>query len=151
MCSHNLTESIHFNHNLRVGFFFYNRTLKVRILYIKLKGREEVRGGGCTLQSAREEHFWGKKIYFYDTDVYESSNSFYGDSVWFAQKLCMRCHARTLLEMIDIVMNLSLPLSLCLIFTASFQNYLIITVQMVFFNLYMRHAVGLVFLTPSRT
>lgn len=46
MCSHNLTESIHFNHNLRVGFFFYNRTLKVRILYIKLKGREEVRGGG---------------------------------------------------------------------------------------------------------
>lgn len=150
MCSHNLTESIHFNHNLRVGFFFYNRTLKVRILYIKLKGREEVRGG-VYFAKCSGGTFQGKKIYFYDTDVYESSNSFYGDSVWFAQKLCMRCHARTLLEMIDIVMNLSLPLSLCLIFTASFQNYLIITVQMVFFNLYMRHAVGLVFLTPSRT
>lgn len=64
MCSHNLTESIHFNHNLRVGFFFYNRTLKVRILYIKLKGREEVRGGGCTLQSAREEHFRGRRFIF---------------------------------------------------------------------------------------
>lgn len=150
MCSHNLTESIHFNHNLRVGFFFYNRTLKVRILYIKLKGREEGKGG-VYFAKCSGGTFQGKKIYFYDTDVYESSNSFYGDSVWFAQKLCMRCHARTLLEMIDIVMNLSLPLSLCLIFTASFQNYLIITVQMVFFNLYMRHAVGLVFLTPSRT
>lgn len=45
MCSHNLTESIHFNHNLRVGFFFYNRTLKVRILYIKLKEHEEGKGG----------------------------------------------------------------------------------------------------------
>lgn len=149
MCSHNLTESIHFNHNLRVGFFFYNRTLKVRILYIKLKGHEE--GKGVYFAKCSGGTFQGKKIYFYDTDVYESSNSFYGDSVWFAQKLCMRCHARTLLEMIDIVMNLSLPLSLCLIFTASFQNDLIITVQMVFFNLYMRHAVGLVFLTPSRT
>lgn len=47
--------------------------------------------------------------------------------------------------MIDIVMNLSLPLPPYLIFTASFQNYLIITVHMVFFILYMRHAVGLVF------
>lgn len=133
-----------------MGFFFYNRTLKVRILYIKLKGREEGKGG-VYFAKCSGGTFQGKKIYFYDTDVYESSNSFYGDSVWFAQKLCMRCHARTLLEMIDIVMNLSLPLSLCLIFTASFQNYLIITVQMAFFNLYMRHAVGLVFLTTSRT
>lgn len=123
----------------------------MRILYIKLKGREEGKGGGVYFAKCSGGTFQGKKIYFYDTDVYESSNSFYGDSVWFAQKLCMRCHARTLLEMIDIVMNLSLPLSLCLIFTASFQNDLIITVQMVFFNLYMRHAVGLVFLTPSRT
>lgn len=68
----------------------------------------------------------GKKIYFYDTDVYESSNSFYGDSVWFAQKLCMRCHVCTLLKMIDNVMNLSLPLPAYLIFTVSFQTYIVL-------------------------
>lgn len=113
----------------------------MRILYIKLKGQ----GEGGVLCKLLGRTLLGKKIYFYDTDVYESSNSFYGDSVWFAQKLCMRCHARTMLKMIDIVMNLSLPLPPYLIFTASFQNYLIITVHMVFFILYMRHAVGLVF------
>lgn len=152
MCSHNLTESIHFNHNLRVGFFFFTIELwKCEFYTLSSRGGRRVRGGGVYFAKCSGGTFQGKKIYFYDTDVYESSNSFYGDSVWFAQKLCMRCHARTLLEMIDIVMNLSLPLSLCLIFTASFQNYLIITVQMVFFNLYMRHTVGLVFLTTSRT
>lgn len=38
----------------------------------------------------------------------------------------MRCHVRTLLKMIDNVMNLSLPLPAYLIFTVSFQTYIVL-------------------------